>query len=162
MRFVLAGIVLLAVACSQPEPLQGIDLPPASIPDEIDQAQWAVPFSHGFGEGFWDQGPHAYQLFLDCPAIEEGETQSEVILFAAGEDVPTFDHPIRLRLAGLSTTTMGPPDLQFVSTQQDTTALITVVGLSDEQAEAAGDCEGEVFWDEGQSAPLLPQEPFRP
>jgi hypothetical protein len=158
----MAGVLLLVVACSQPDSLEGIDLPPASIPDDIDSAQWAVPFSHDFGPGFWDQGPHAYQLFLDCPEIEEGETQSEVILFAADEDLPTLDDAVRLRLAGLSTTTMGPPDLRFVSTEQDTTALITAVGLSEEQVDAAADCEGEVFWDEGESAPLLPREPFRP
>lgn len=162
MRGILLAVLLLLTACSQPEPLEGIDLPPASIPDDIDSAQWAVPFSHEFGPGFWEQGPHAYQLFLDCPDIEEGETQSEVILFAAGEDFPTLDDPVRMRLVGLSTRTMGPPDLRFVSTEQDTTALITVVGLSDEQVQAAARCEGEVFWDDGESAPLLPQEPFRP
>ncbi len=158
----MAGVLLLVVACSQPEPLEGIDLPPASIPDDIDSAQWALPFSHDFGPGFWEEGPHAYQLFLDCPALEEGQTESEVVFFAASEDLPTFDDPVRLRLAGLSSTTMGPPDLRLVSTDQDTMALITAVGLSEEQVDAARECEGEVFWDEGQSAPLLAQEPFRP
>lgn len=162
MRFFLATGLLILVACSQPEPLQGIDLPPASLPEEIDAAQWAVAFSHEFGPGFWEEGPHAYQLFLDCPDVEQARVQSEVILFAAGPDIPTFDDPVRLRLAGLATTTMGSSDVRFVSTEQDTTALITVVGLSEEQVNAAGDCEGVVFWDEGESAPLQPNPPFRP
>lgn len=160
--FLLAGLLLLAGCSAQPVPLEGIDLPPASIPDDIDPAQWAVPFSHDFGPGFWDEGPHAYQLFLDCPEAEQDRVESEVILFAAGPDIPTFDEPVHLRIAGLSTTAMGPSDLSFVSPEQETIALVTVVGLSREGIDAASQCAGEVFWDEGSSAPLQPGDPFRP
>jgi hypothetical protein len=37
-----------------------------------------------------------------------------------------------------------------------------VVGLSDSEVEAAAECAGEIQWDDGQSAPLQPGEPFRP
>lgn len=137
-------------------------MPPASIPDEIDPEQWAVEFSHDFGPAFWGEGPHAYQLFLDCPGLEEAQVESEVNLFAASTDFPTFDDPVRLRIAGLSTTPLGPSDLSFVNPDQDTIALITVVGLSQAEVDEASQCTGEVFWDEGQSAPLEPEEPFRP
>lgn len=150
------------VACTQPEPLRGIDLPPASLPDEIDSAQWAVAFSHGFGPAFWGEGPHVYQLVLDCPEIGEAAVESEFIAFAAGGDLPTLESPVHLRLSGLSTTTMGPPDVQFVSTEQETIALLTAVGLSETEVDAAAGCVGEIRWDDGQSATLEPGEPFRP
>lgn len=162
MRAMLVALLLLAAGCAQPEPLRGIDLPPASMPEDIDSAQWAIAFAHDFGPGFWEQGPHAYQLFLDCPATEETTAESEVILFAAGSDYPTLDDPVHLRLAGLSTTELGPPDMKFVSTEQDTRALITAIGLSDGEVETAETCEGIVYWDRGESAPLEPGEPFRP
>lgn len=162
MRFLVAIGLLAFTACAQPEPLRGIDLPPASMPEEIDSARWAVPYSHEFGPDFWAQGPHVYQLLFDCPEIGEEETKSELIFFSAGSDFPTFDNQIHLRLQGLATTRMGSPDLQFVSTEQETTALLTVVGLSKTQAEDAAGCVGEVQWDDGQSAPMEPGDPFQP
>jgi len=161
MRWFLAVGLLLA-GCAQPTPLEGIDLPPASIPADIDPAQWAVGFSHDFGPGFWDEGPHAYQLFLDCPNVEQARVNSEVVLFAAGPDFPTYDDPVHLRIAGLSTTPLGPSDVTFVNPEQTTIALVTVVGLSQTQVDEVSGCAGEVFWDEGSSAPLRPGEPFRP
>jgi len=162
MRFLLALLLAAVTACAQAEPLQGIDLPPASLPEEIDSAQWAVAFSHEFGPGFWTEGPHVYQLIFDCPDIGQEEVKSELIFFAAGSDIPTLDEPVHLRLQGLSTTMLGPAELQFVSTDQETSALLTVVGLSDSQVEGAADCAGEVQWDDGRSAPLQPGQPFRP
>lgn len=162
MRLYLAVGLLLAACVAQPAPLEGIDLPPATIPDDIDPAQWAVAFSHDFGPGFWDEGPHAYQLFLDCPEVEQARVDSEVVLFAAGPDIPTHDEPVHLRIAGLSTTAMGPSDVSFVNPEQETIALLTVIGLSQAEVDAASQCTGEVFWDEGSSAPLQPGEPFRP
>lgn len=162
MRSLLVAGLLVLVACAPPEPLRGIDLPPASLPDEIDSAQWAVAFSHDFGPAFWGEGPHVYQLVLDCPEIEEATVESEFIAFVAGSDIPIQGSPVHLRLSGLSTTAMGPPDLQFVSTEQETTALLTAVGLSANEMEAAERCVGEIRWDDGQSATLAPGEPFRP
>lgn len=161
MRLFLAVGLLLAGCASQPR-LEGVDLPPASVPDDLDPAQWAVAFSHHFGAGFWEEGPHAYQLFLDCPEVEQARVNSEVVLFASNPDWPTYDEPVRLRIAGLSTTALGPPDIRFVNPEQTTVALVTVVGLSQTQVDAVSGCAGEVFWDEGSSAPLQPEEPFRP
>ncbi|MFP4552242.1 MAG: hypothetical protein ACLFRT_00165 [Actinomycetota bacterium] len=161
MRMFLAVGLLLAGCAAQPS-LEGVDLPPASIPDDLDPAQWAVAFSHDFGPGFWDEGPHAYQLFLDCPDAEEAQVESEVVLFAANPDSPTFDAPVHLRVGGLSTTPLGSSDVRFVNPEQKTIALVTVVGLSREEVDAVSRCTGEVFWDEGSSAPLRPGEPFRP
>jgi hypothetical protein len=57
---------------------------------------------------------------------------------------------------------MGQPDVSSISIEQDTAATLTVVGLSEEEVMASEDCAGEVRWDDGQSAPMLPNEPFRP
>jgi len=162
MRPVLVTGLLMLAACSQPEPLRGIDLPPASLPDEIDSAQWAVAFSHEFGPAFWGEGPHVYQLVLDCPAIDEANVESELLFFGAGGDYPTLDTRVHLRLSGLSTTTMGQPDVSSISIEQETAATLTVVGLSEDEVKASEDCAGEVRWDDGQSAAMLPNEPFRP
>ena len=78
---------------------------------EIDSAQWAVAFSHDFGPAFWEEGPHVYQLLLDCPEIGEASVEGEFIAFAARGDFPTLESSVHLRLSGVSTTTMGPPDL---------------------------------------------------
>ncbi len=161
MRLFLAVGLLVAGCAAQPS-LEGVDLPPASIPGDLDPAQWAVAFAHDFGPGFWEEGPHAYQLFLDCPEVEEARADSEVILFAASSDSPTFDEPVHMRIGGLSTTALGPPDVSFVHPEQTTSALVTVVGLSQAQVDAVSRCAGEVFWDEGSSARLRPGEPFRP
>lgn len=162
MRFVLAVSLLLPGACTAAEPLEGIDLPPASIPEDIEPENWAVAFSHDFGPGFWEEGPHAYQLFLDCADVEEARVDTEVILFAAGPDIPGFDEPVLFRIAGLSTTPLGPSDVRLINTDQHTIALITVVGLGEDELDAVSRCEGQVFWDEGRSATLQPGTPFRP
>lgn len=161
MRLFLAVGLVLAGCASQP-PLKGVDLPPASIPDDLDPAQWAVGFSHDFGAGFWEEGPHAYQLFLDCPEVEQARVDSEVVLFVASPDSPTYEEPVHLRIAGLSTTALGPSDVSIVNPEQTTIALVTVVGLSQAQVDAVSRCAGEVFWDEGSSEPLRPGEPFQP
>ncbi|HEX9848432.1 MAG TPA: hypothetical protein VGB33_08440 [Acidimicrobiia bacterium] len=160
-RLLLAGVLLL-VACDQPPPLQGIDLPPASLPDDLNAEQWAIAFSHEFEPGFWTAGPHVYKLLLDCPDAGDTLVDSELSFFAAGPDFPTVDSPIYLRLSGLSTTRLGQPDLSFMSTEQETTALLTVIGLSNDQVTAASECVGEVQFDDGQSARLRPSSPFRP
>lgn len=165
MRPVLSVVtawLFLLVACSGVEPLQGVDLPPASLPDEIDPEQWAVAFTHEFGPGFWVEGPHVYRLVLDCPDAVDEPLQTDISLFAARPDVPTLDGPVYLRAAGLATTPLGPTGGQFISTEQDTVALLTVIGLSEERARSATDCEAEVEFDDGRAEAMGPSEPFRP
>ncbi len=153
---------LLLAGCSGAEPLRGVDLPPASLPDEIGSEQWAVAFTHEFGPGFWTEGPHVYRLVLDCPEAVDELLQTDISLFAARPDVPTRDRPVYLRAAGLATTPLGPTGVQFISTEQDTVALLTVIGLSEERARAATGCEAEVEFDDGRAGAMRPDEPFRP
>lgn len=164
MRLALSVTVigLLLAACSGAEDLRGIDLPPASLPDEIDSEHWAVAFAHEFGSGSWAEGPHVYRLVLDCPGVVDEPLQTNISLFAARSDVPTRDGPVYLRASGLATTPLGPTGVQFISTEQDTVALLTVIGLSMERAHSATDCEAEVEFDDGRAEAMRPDEPFRP
>lgn len=161
MRSILVAGLILVAACAQ-EPLRGIDLPPASLPDEIDAEQWAIAFSHEFGRDFWAEGPHVYQMLLDCPAANDAPVDGEFMAFGATGEAPPVDGRVYLRLSGLSTSTLGAPDVQFINPEQETTAILTVVGISADQVEAATECVGEFQYDDGQSAPLEPNEPFRP
>jgi hypothetical protein len=161
LRLILAAVLVLG-ACAEPVALEGIDLPPASLPDEIEPEQWAVAFSHVFEAGFWGAGPHVYKVILDCPEAGEAQVDGGLAFFSAGPEVPVFDTPVYLRLSGLSTSRLGQPDLRVMSTEQETTALVTVIGLSTGEVEAASDCLGEVQYDDAQSAPLRPSPPFRP
>lgn len=162
IRILILAVPLLVAGCTVAEPLEGIDLPPASVPDEIDPDQWAVAFSHAFGPGFWAEGPHVYRLSLDCPDAIDEKVLTGINFFAAGPDVSTTEGTVYLRPAGLSTTPLGAANVQSVSTGQETTALLTVIGLTRERARAATTCSGEVEFDDGQSEPLEPGEPFRP
>jgi hypothetical protein len=162
IRTLILAALLVVAGCTAAEPLEGIDLPPASVPDEIDPDQWAVAYSHRFDSGFWTEGPHVYRLSLDCPDAIEEKVLTGINFFGAGPDVPTNEGTVYLRPAGLSTTPLGATNVQSVSTEQETTALLTVIGLTRERAEAAAACSGEVEFDDGQSEPLEPGEPFRP
>lgn len=162
MRWLLTIGLILLTACAAPEPLRGVDLPPASLPDEIDPDQWAVGFSHDFGPGFWSEGPHVYRLVLDCPEVVDEPVQTDISFFSVRSDAPAFDDEVYLRAAGLSTSPLGPIDVNLVNDGQETTALLTVIGLTQDQVDLAADCEGEVEFDDGQAEPMLPGDPFRP
>jgi hypothetical protein len=162
IRTLLLAVLLVVAGCTAAEPLKGIDLPPASVPEEIDPDQWAVAFSHRFDPGFWTEGPHVYRLSLDCPNAIEEKVLTGINFFGAAPDVPTHEGTVYLRPAGLSTTPLGATNVQSLSTGQETTALLTVIGLTRERAEAATACSGEVEFDDGQSESLEPEEPFRP
>lgn len=75
MRLLVASLCAITciVGCSEPEPLAGIDLPPASLPEVFEPKLWTVTFRHVFDAGFWSPGHHVYSLHLDCP--EAGENR---------------------------------------------------------------------------------------
>jgi len=157
----LAILGLLLVACAAPEPLRGIDLPPAELPQVFEPTLWTIAFSHRFDVGHWTDGDHTYSLHLDCPEAIETPVDTDDLGFAVSSTNP-LGMPVFLRLAGLSTTTTGPRNVVNVSSQEETAAVISLLGLDIDQAEAAQQCDGEVRWDTVNSAPLVPSEPFRP
>lgn len=159
---VAAVIALAATACASEEPLEGIDLPPAATPDTIDAGTWAVRFTHDFAPGAWNQGTHAYALALACDAILDEPMRTDPINFtvAPGE---VLDQEVYLRVVGLSSDTVGPPNVGSIDPQQSTTAALTIVGVSESAAnQAAEGCAGAIFFDDADPLPLVPEPPFRP
>lgn len=158
----LVTLTAMVVSCAQPSPLQGVDLPAASLPDEIEPGMWAVSFTHRFGEGFWQRGPHTYAMELECDAIIDVPMTTGERGFSSIPGAPTFEL-VYLRPSGLGTTVLGPTGLAVVDPGQATVAVITVVGISNEDdARAAIDCQGSVRVDGDPAMPLSFQEPFRP
>lgn len=161
----IAPVVFLALvvtSCSSEEPLRGIDLPPASVPDSIVSGAWAVRFTHDFPAGAWQEGSHVYALALACDAILDEPMRTDPIDFvvAPGE---VLDQEVYLRVVGLSHDTTGPPTVGGIDPQQSTTAALTIVGVSEDAAtKAAESCAGAIFFDSADPLPLMPEPPFQP
>ena len=163
MRSLTAALLLVIAACAEPlPPLEGIDLPPASLPDQLEQGGWSVAFMHEFGDGLWDEGDHVYQLALNCPEIEAAPIDTPPIFFEVSPLNVPVDH-VYLRLSGPADSRLGPPNVGALNPAQATTALVTILGLSESQAQQAmQSCSGRVTWDLTGSAELLPLEIFQP
>jgi hypothetical protein len=162
IAMVVAVVALSVGACSGEEPLRGIDLPPASVPDSIVEGAWAIRFTHDFPPGAWAQGDHAYALALACDAILDEPMRTDPITFSVTPG-QVFDQEIYLRVVGLSDNTAGPPTLSTIDPQQPTTAALTIIGVSESAAnEAADTCAGAIFFDDADPLPLVPETPFRP
>lgn len=157
----VAVVAFVAASCSSEEPLQGIDLPPASVPDSIVAGAWAVRFTHAFPPGAWEEGAHVYSLALACDAVLDEPMRTDPIdfLVAPGEVIDQ----VYLRIVGLSHDTAGPQSVGSIDPSQATTAALTIVGVSeDAAAEAARSCAGAIFYDDAEPLPLIAEAPFRP
>ncbi len=160
---VVVGALVLA-ACSSAPRLEGIDLPPAQVPDEIEPDAWAITFTREFQPGFWGEGTHGYELALACDQIlDEPMRTSPVVFDVAAAVGDPFPEPIYLRVVGLSHFLLGPQTLNAISPAQPTTAALTIIGVSEEDAASAEEtCVGAIFYDGLQPEPLFPTSPFRP
>ncbi len=172
----LVGVLFVGVAgCSanvelEPAvaPLPAAELAsglPTAVPPETQPGSWAIPFSYQFPEGTWEVGFHRYGLRVDCPTLGQASLAGEWREFLVRNEANVLDAPVYLRLGGLSTATLGPPNLQTIHPDQLTIALVTVIGVTEEQAAAAAnseDCEVVVGWDGTRVQELLPAQPFRP
>jgi hypothetical protein len=159
---VVLVVLGLMVACTpEPTELQGIDLPPASMPDNFDLDVWAISFSREFEPGSWNAGSHTYSLNLDCPILFDEPVQTSERSFSVTPLARSFDH-VYLRLNGVSATIVGPTGLFALRPDQPTTAAITVIGVAKENARDAASCAGEVKVDGGRAEPLIAGQPFRP
>lgn len=158
---ILLTIELMVACAPEPIELEGIDLPPASLPEDLDPDVWAISFSREFEPGSWNEGRHQYVLNLDCPIVLDEPVQTPERSFSVTPHARSFDN-VYLRLSGLSTALLGPTQLFALTREQATTAVITVIGVSEEDARDATSCSGEVIVDDGGSEPLVSGEPFRP
>lgn len=158
---IAVGALLLA-ACSDPEPLAGIDLPPAEVPEEVELGGWAISFAREFEPGFWTEGSHVYILALVCPALGDPLRTQPIFLEADGAQ-ETLNEMIYVRLVGLSHLVLGPKTVNSINPRQKTTAVLTSIGASANAArEAFETCQGAILIDGQDPLPLAPGEPFQP
>lgn len=127
--------------------------------------RWAVAFTHTFEPNFWVPGGHRYGFRADCPAIDYELASDWQLFTVSGEGALLTDTPLYLRLRGLSTERFDPayaPDAT-IHPGQETTALLWIVGLSEDDArQAVASCEVFLGWDQGGIQVLTAEEPVQP
>lgn len=172
---VLLGTVgWLATACAAQDedtPLAAVPtaLPaaslPTAVPPEGETSVWAVSFSFEFPSDFWAVGQHQYGFFMNCPELGQLDAAGEWRFFQVTNAAPSFQAPIYFRLAGLSTGPLDPINVDAINPGQATVAVVTILGISEEQALGAADsaaCEIVFGWDGMQAENLVAGEPFQP
>lgn len=173
-RLILLSTLALA-ACSaeadQPPTAAAIPtaIPPAGLPTAIAPEQatgsWAVSFEYDFPENFWPIGQHEYGFFIDCPALGQIENAGDYRLFQVTNAASLFQNPIYFRLAGLSTGVLAPINVDVIHPEQATIAVVTIIGVTEEQASAAAEvesCQVVFGWDGQAAETLIAGEPFQP
>ena len=167
---ILGGLLLAActarpgLAPSTPTPAAPTSLPTAVGP-EVQPGTWAVSFSYEFPAGFWLQGDHRYGFYMDCPVLQQFNVPSEYTDFTVTLETTAFDSPVYLRLGGLSTGALAPINLDAIHPDQATVAVVTVLGVTEDQAQQAdqtSECEIVIGWDTMNAQTLIAAEPFRP
>jgi len=170
-RLLLWFIGLALVACSPTAPAPTQTSPPLAIPatmlptavpPEAFAGSWAISFEYQFPPNSWAVGVHRYQFYIQCPVVNQEDFSSEWVLFDVSEDAILYNQLIYLRLSGLSTGILAPSDLLIVHPDQPTVAIITFLGLTEDVAKQASECEGLIRWDDKPPWLLTPGEPFRP
>jgi hypothetical protein len=137
---------------------------PTAIPPQSVPGTWAVPFEYEFAPEFWSVGMHRYGYYIDCPVLGNnvaGEWQN----FRVSEDVSRFVAPVFLRLGGLSYGRLGPISTDAIHPQQATIAVVTILGVSAEDAArmaTTAECQVLMRWDDVATQLLIPGEPFQP
>jgi hypothetical protein len=160
---VLVVAICLLGACAEPlPPLEGIDLPPASLPDEFESGFWSVSFSHDYDPAGWAEGSHRYSLSLDCDIVLDEPLATGDVLFAVTAQARAHER-VFLRLTGMSSSLVGPTSILAIEGKQPVTAVITILGVAEHDATEASDrCAGEVVIDGNSTDVLVGGEPFRP
>jgi len=167
----ILGCLMLA-ACTAQAGLAAPTPTPAAPPSlstavgpEAQPGTWAVSFSYEFPPGFWPEGLHRYGFYMDCPVMQQFNVPSEYVDFTVTPETAAFDSPVYLRLGGLSTGALAPINLDSIHPDQATVAVVTVLGVSEDQAQQAGqtsECEVVIGWDAVNATTLNAAEPFRP
>lgn len=158
-RLVIAlvlGVTALAVtACG------GVaDLPTAPEPEQFEGGPWGVEFTTDLAPGFWAEGEHRYQIWLECEPLGPREWSQHN--FESDTSTPLYDSGIYVRFRGLSEHKTGPTGIKNINVEQETIALVTVLGLEQTQAEeAAGECVAELRLEDGTVVVMPAAAPFR-
>jgi hypothetical protein len=138
---------------------------PTAIPPQAFPGDWAISFEYPFPDEFWSLGTHRYSFYIECPTLNQNAFGGEWRYFDVSEEVPKYDTPIYLRLAGLSYGPLAPITTDSINPGQATVAVVTLIGVSEEDAKRAttsADCTIIMNWDGISTEILVPGEPFQP
>lgn len=155
MRRMVVALSVAVTACG------GVaDLPAAPQPEEFESGPWAVEFSADLAAGFWTEGAHRYQIWLECEPLGPREWSQHN--FESDTTTPLYSADVYVRFRGLSEHKTGPTGIKHINVEQETTALVTVLGLEQTQAEqAAAECIAELRLEDGTVVSMPPTAPFR-
>lgn len=136
-------------------------VPPTNVP-QTERGDWALAFQFEIPPDLWAVGPHRYRIQVHCPDILEDFT-TDWIYFDVVEDVQLQPSPVYLRLDGLSTGQLDPINLKDIHPQQESIAVISLIGLTEENIDLAiENCACLFRWDNDFIRVMEPQEPFLP
>lgn len=135
-------------------------LPRAPEPADFEGGPWALEFRLDLEAGFWEEGSHRYQLWLECEAL--GRRRWSQHNFVSDTESTIIAEDVFVRLSGLSLHRTGPTGIKLIHTDQLTIALVTVLNLEMEQAkQASEECVAELRLEDGAIHLLTPGDPFR-
>ena len=156
MRRLLIASVLAVTSCAS-----GVaGLPTAPRPEDFEGGPWGVEFSSDLAAGFWGAGTHRYQIWLECEPLGPREWSQHN--FESDSSTPLYDSDIYVRFRGLSEHKTGPTGIKHLNVEQETVALVTVLGLERAQAEeAAAECVAELRLEDGTVVLMPAAAPFR-
>jgi hypothetical protein len=156
MRRIVVALMVSVTACGG-----GVaGLPPAPHPEEFEGGPWAVEFSTDLTSGFWEVGAHRYQIWLDCEPLGPREWSQHN--FESDTATSLYDSEVYVRFRGLSEHKTGPTAIKRINVDQETIAVVTVLGLEETQAErAAAECVAELRLEDGTVISMPPSAPFR-
>lgn len=178
MGIIIFPLVFVIVACGiqneleEPTPMpsdvpsveSATPLPTAVQPDSAVGGSWAVTFRLDFPENYWLPGDHSFGFLIECPDLAY-DFSTEWLIFKATEEVDHLPSPVYLRLNGLSLEPFSPAYMQqsVIHPEQETAAVVHLVGLSEEQVkEAQEECVVLVAWDQSAPKSLEPVDVFKP
>lgn len=150
----IVGAALLVSAC-------GTSLTVVEPPAEPG-GTLAVPFTLEYEPGHWAPGRHAYRLTLSCPQLGAA-IEPSVLRLDVDPAQQLFDERVWLRFDGPSTSPMSPSNLASIHPDQATGAVMTLVGLTpNDAARAITDCAATIVFDGNDPEELGAGDPFTP
>jgi hypothetical protein len=170
----LSSFLMAACASISPVPTPTMQptvspptLLPTAIPPDNVGGTWAVSFEYPFPPDFWNIGRHSYGFYIDCPLLMPESYGSEWIWFGVTDEdwMPEIKLPVYLRIGGISLDPLGPITIDTIAPAWSTIAVVTLLGLSEEDAKLAttsSDCVILINWDEVNTQIMTPGEPFQP
>lgn len=161
LKFLLALFVFVLAACSAVSPPTATPLPTA-IPPSGEPGGWAISFEHTFDRG-WGISDHRYQFLVHCPPALQEDLITDWIWFEVADSAQLAPGPVYMRINGLSYGILAPASIEVIHPDQQTVAVVTLLGLQESVAQIAiEDCQGLIRYDDKPPLNLTAGEPFRP